>query len=91
MNKKQPKEYTQEYRDRAVRLVAIPHNSIASVALELDLPAWKLRNWVKESKDKLERTSEVSELIDLRNENKRLREDIEILKKAAAYFAKSLQ
>jgi transposase len=91
MNKKQPKEYTQEYRDRAVRLSLMPHNSIASVALELGLPAWKLRNWVKESKDKLERSSEVTELIDLRNENRRLREDLELLKKAAAYFAKNLQ
>ena len=91
MNKKKASEYTREFKERAVRLSRVPGKSIALVALELGVPAWKLRLWVKESKEKLERSSEVDELIRLQNENRRLKEEVEILKKAAAYFAKSLQ
>ena len=91
MTKKKPPVYTQEFQDRAVRLSKAPGNCVASVALELGIPAWKLRNWVQGQKKKLERGSEVNELIRLQNEMKRLKEENEILKKAAAYFAKALQ
>lgn len=90
MTKKKPIVYTFEFRERAIKLCRTPGNSIASVALELGIPAWKLRKWITESKKKLERSSDVDELIRLANENKRLKEENEILKKAAAYFAKSL-
>jgi transposase len=84
MTKKKPVTYTQEYRDKAVRLSSMPGRSVASVALELGVPAWKLRSWVQESNKKLERSSEVTEVIRLQNENRRLKEEVEILKKAAA-------
>lgn len=84
------KEHTFEFKERAVRLVGLPGRTIASVAIELKVPAWKLRNWVKESKDKLERRSDIDEVVRLQKENKRLAEELEILKKAAAYFAKQL-
>jgi transposase len=90
MTKKKPITYTQEFQDKAVRLVKAPGNSIASVALELGIPAWKLRTWIQTSKQKLERSSDIDELIRLQTENRRLREENEILKKAAAYFAKTL-
>lgn len=79
-----------EYQEKAVRLATMPGKTIAGVAKELDIPEWKLRKWVSEAKDKLERSSELDELIRLQNENRRLKEEVEILKKAAAYFAKSL-
>lgn len=88
--KKNPETYTFEFRQNAIRLSNQPGRSVASVAQELKIPAWKLRNWVQESKAKLERSSDVDELLRLHNENKQLKEEIEILKKAAAYFAKSL-
>jgi len=91
MTNRKPIVYTYEFQERAVRLSRMPGRSIASVALELGIPAWKLRTWIREAKEKLERSSEVDELIRLQNENKRLKEELEILKKAAAYFAKSLQ
>ncbi len=92
MAKKRPSsEYTKEFQENAVRLTKLPGRSIASVAIDLKVPAWKLRNWVLAENKKLERSSEVDELIRLQNENKELREEIEILKKAAAYFAKSLK
>jgi transposase len=88
--KKQVVIFHSEYQDRAVRLAQTPGKTVAGVAQELDIPAWKLRKWVGEAKQKLERSSDVDELIKLQNENKRLKEEVEILKKAAAYFAKSL-
>jgi len=91
MPKKKPPVYTREFQEKAVQLSKAPGNSVASVALELGIPAWKLRNWVQGAKQKVERSSEVSELIQLRNENKELKEELEFLKKAAAYFAKTLQ
>ena len=91
MTKKKPRAYTQEFRDKAVKMAQSPGKSIAFVALELGVPAWKLRTWIGESKQTLERSTEISELIQLQNENRRLKEEVEILKKAAAYFAKNLQ
>ena len=89
--KKPTTQHTREYRENAVRLTRLPGRSIAAVALELGIPGWKLRNWVKESKEQLERSSEVDELIKKDKEIARLKEELEILKKAAAYFAKALQ
>jgi transposase len=91
MTKKKHSAYTREFQEKAVWLSKAPGNSVASVALMLGIPAWKLRKWVEDSKRKLERTSEVSELIRLQSENKELREENEFLKKAAAYFANTQQ
>lgn len=88
--KKQAVIFHSEYQDKAVRMANTPGKTIAGVAKELDIPEWKLRKWVAEAKDKLERSSDLNELIKLQSENRRLKEEIEILKKAAAYFAKSL-
>jgi transposase len=91
MTKKKEQVYTTEFREKAVRLAKLPDRSIAAVALELKVPAWKLRNWIQESNQTLERRAEVRELIELQKELKRVKEENEILKKAAAYFAKNLQ
>lgn len=91
MTKKKTPAYTREFQEKAVLLSKAPGNSVASVALMLGVPAWKLRNWVESSKRKLERSSEVDELIRLQNEVKELRQENEFLKKAAAYFAKTQQ
>lgn len=91
MTRKKEKIYTREFQENAVRLAQMPGNSAASAALQLKMPVWKLRAWVREANEKLERGSEVDELIRLRNELKDAQEEIAILKKAAAYFAKTLQ
>jgi transposase len=88
--KKKPRTYTKEFQDNAVRLCKLPNRSVASVAVELRIPAWRLRNWVRDSKIQLERSEDVDEMIRLERENRRLKEENEILKKAAAYFAKNL-
>lgn len=83
--------YSKEFVRNAVYLAQTPGRTIASVSVELKVPAWKLRTWIKESKEKLERSSDMDELVRLQHENNRLKEENEILKKAAAYFAKALQ
>lgn len=91
MTRKKERTYTREFIDNAVRLATAPGNSAASAAFQLKMPVWKLRSWVRDSKEKLERSSDLDEVIQLRNELKQAQEEIAILKKAAAYFAKALQ
>ena len=89
--KKKSSEYTLEFQENAVRRTKLPGQTVASVAEELKIPAWKLHNWIRDSKKKLERSSDLDDLVKAHNEIKRLKEENEILKKAAAYFAKHLQ
>lgn len=90
MTKKiKPRTYGKEFQMNAVSLVKRTGKSVAAVALELNVPAWKLRNWVKEAQDNQERAADLDDLNELMKENKRLKEENEILKKAAAYFAKN--
>jgi transposase len=91
MKKPKPNQYNYEFRQNAVKLATAPGRSVQSVASELDVPAWKLRNWIKEHEQKLERSSEIDEHIKMQRRIKELEEEVEILKKAAAYFAKASQ
>jgi transposase len=90
-NKNRPAAYTKEFQDSAVRLCRQPNRTVASVSQELKIPAWKLRNWVNESKQKLEESVEVVEITRLEDRILELEEENAILKKAAAYFAKNLR
>jgi len=90
MTRKKQVIFHSEYQEQAIRMAMLPGKTIAGVAKELGIPSWKLRKWVQEAKEKLERSSDVDELIRLQNELKRVKEENEILKKAAAYFAKNL-
>ena len=94
MTKKQ--EYTQEFKENAVKLVLSQDRSSASIARELGIPEWKLRSWVSnyrktqlKNKGNNSKTA-VSKLTQLEKENKLLKLENEILKKAAAFFAKCL-
>lgn len=89
--KRKYQRYSQEFKDGAIQLVEAG-KSAAQVARELGLPAWTVQNWVRQARDKKTLGNGHEELI---QENKRLRrelaraqEETEILKKAAAYFAK---
>lgn len=97
MAKKQTKPvFTQEFRETAIKLAVQGNNSIAEVAVELGLPKWKLYGWVQTWKKKTGQSAAVSipaadeELKRLQKRNKELEQEVEILKKAAAYFAKTL-
>lgn len=85
--------YTPEFRRRMVELVR-SGRSPEELARKFEPTAQAIRNWVRQAdidegrkKDGLT-TQEREEIRRLRRENKRLREEREILKKAAAWFAR---
>jgi transposase len=90
MTNRRSTEYTKEFQEAAIKRASESRNTVASVSRELKIPAWKLRNWMKQSREKLERSPEMDDYERLLEENERLKEEVEILKKAAAYFAKAL-
>ena len=86
--------YTPEFRAEAVRLVrSSPDKSIVQIATELRISDSSLHNWLKQSEiDTGQRegltTEEREELRRLRKENKVLRQERDILKKATVFFAR---
>lgn len=85
--------YTEDFQKDAIKL-ALRSASISKTAKELGIPVGTLHTWIRNSgnanRDN-ETTSTVNlteELKILRKENARLKEEKEILKKAAAYFAR---
>ena len=85
--------YTLEFRLEAVRLLRSSDRSVPQLARELGVSPQSLRNWstqvaVDEGKAEGLSSSEREELRRLRRENLILAEEREILKKAAAFFAK---
>ena len=87
-------EYTPEFRELAVKRVKAGQTA-GAIAKELGLIEQTLRNWDKAfDAGKLngpgtkQVTPEQMELSRVRAENVRLRRELEIVKKAAAYFAK---
>jgi len=89
------RKFRPEYKADVVRLCQDGGESIADVCRRLDLTETTVRNWVKQAEvdqaggttDALT-TREREELAQLRRDNKRLKMEREILKKAAAFFVK---
>lgn len=85
--------FSQEFKDEAVRMVLDGSRPVAHVAKELGIHDTTLGNWVSAYKrrhggvapgpacDKSERE------LQLERENRKLREEVAFLKKAAAFFA----
>ena len=89
------RSFTDEFKAGAVRLVIDEGKSVGQVARELDLTESALRQWVERARADRGTgtpgaltTAEREELSRLRKENRILAEEREILKKAAAFFAK---
>lgn len=91
-----PSKYPDEFRAEAVQMALATDTSYASVARRLGVNETTLRNWVNahladeaRAADPLSVSpSEFEELRRLRKENKELKLEKEILREAAAYFAK---
>lgn len=91
--KKKRRNYTREFKDEAVKLVTEQGYTYAEAGRNLGIHPNLLSKWHKaiENGDDLTPAGKVStqaELKRLRKENKRLKMEREILKKAAAFFAK---
>ncbi len=89
------RSFTDEFKAGAVRLVIDEGKSVGRAARELDLTESALRMWVERAradrgtgKPGALTTAEREELYRLRKENRILAEEREILKKAAAFFAR---
>ena len=88
------RSFTDEFKAGAVAMVLDEGKSIASVAKDLDLNPSSVSQWVEHARADRSKgktgltTDERAELARLRKENRTLRMEREILKKAAAFFAK---
>ena len=89
------RKFTEEFKTGAVRLVLDEGKSAGAVARDLDLTESALRTWVAEARADRTKgksgaltTVEREELARLRKEVRELRLERDVLKKAAAFFAK---
>ncbi len=88
------RSFTPEFKAEIVELCGRGDRSVGQVARDFDLTETAVREWVKQAdrdtgarRDGGMTTDERRELTQLRRENRRLREDVEILKRATAFFA----
>ena len=93
--KRMRRSFTPEFKAEAVKVVQQGAKSVAMVARDLDLTETALRRWVEQASVDAGRertgaltTEERVELGPLRRENRTLRMERDILKKATAFFAK---
>lgn len=98
MTKRTRRRFSPEYKEQAVARLSEPGATHASVAAELgvtptqlkptQLKTWRLELEAAGSALAMERQrAEVAELAQLRRDNKRLKEEVEVLRKASAFFA----
>lgn len=93
------KSYTKEFKLEAVRLLDSGDKTATQIINELGIRRNLLYKWQAEFRSKGtdafrgrgRKPAGVDELADLKRENERLKEENEILKKAAAYFARELK
>ena len=97
MGKKKPRprrSFTPEFKAEIVELCQRGDRTVGQIAKDFDLTETAVRAWLKQAeldagaRDDGMTTAERDELAQLRRENLRLREDVEILKRATAFFVK---
>jgi transposase len=97
MERNQPRarrSFTPEFKAEIVELCQRGDRSIGQVARDFDLTETAVREWVRQAErdagtgDGGLTNAERQELAALRRENRQLRQDVEILKRATAFFVK---
>lgn len=93
--RKKRRSFSPEFKAKAVSLCRTGERSIRQVAEDLDLVETALRRWVSQTEVDAGKgppgaltSEEREELALLRRENRRLKEERDILKAAATFFAK---
>ena len=93
--KRTRRKYTKDFKRDAVTLVTDQGYKISEAARSLGIGDNLLRRWKQEFEDEVSgkalNTDEREELKQLRKENRTLRMEKEILKKASQYFAKEMK
>jgi transposase len=90
------RSFTPEFKAEIVERCLAGDRTIGQVARDFDLTETALRAWVRQAEvdagDRPGLTSEErQELSELRRQNRRLREDNEVLKRATAFFAREIR
>jgi transposase len=93
MAKRTRRIFTETFKAEAIRLAKGGDGNLAAVARDLDLHVTTLRDWVRREQNPASNAdtmspSEKQELVQLRKDISVLKMEREILKKAAAFFAK---
>lgn len=84
-----PPPHPPEFRQRAVELARQGSTPIAKIAKDLGISESCLRNWLHaDAPDDNSGSGEKKELAELRRRNRLLEQENEILRRAAAYFAR---
>jgi transposase len=88
------RSFTPQFKAEIVERCQQGDRSVGQVAKDFDLTETAVREWVKQAErdtgtrsDGGLTSAERQELAELRRENRRLRDDVEILKRATAFFA----
>lgn len=93
VREKMPAAHPEEFRRRAVELARLREKPIAQIARDLGISESCLRRWmdladVEEGHKEGLTKDERAELVRLRREKRVLEMEVEILKRASAYFAR---
>jgi transposase len=95
MGRRERRSFSGEYKAEVAELCRTSGKSIGVIAKEMDLTETCVREWLRQAEVNAGRgssgaltTAEREELSKLRRENRTLRMEREILRKAAAFFAK---
>jgi transposase len=94
MERKDYKRYSRDFKLEAVRLASLGEKPKARIARELGIRVNQLRKWRLDFEEEartgvaMQRVIVGDDLGQLRRENAKLKEENEILKKAAIYFAR---
>ncbi len=88
-----PKKYPQEFKDDVARVARRGDLTLAEVAADFDVSLESVRRWKRQAEidDGVVEgltSAEQAEVVQLRRDKRRLEQEVEILRRATAYFAK---